>query len=80
LLKKMGWKPGQGIGPRITKREKYLLLLKEGQVRVISEEALQVNTDMKKTQIFRRFSVHYASVLMGPINFLKFLSEIVFHK
>ena len=22
LLKKMGWRPGQGIGPRLTKREK----------------------------------------------------------
>lgn len=22
LLKKMGWKPGQGIGPRLTKKEK----------------------------------------------------------
>lgn len=22
LLKKMGWKPGQGVGPRLTKKEK----------------------------------------------------------
>lgn len=22
LLKKMGWKPGQGVGPRLTKQEK----------------------------------------------------------
>lgn len=22
LLKRMGWKPGQGVGPRMTKREK----------------------------------------------------------
>ncbi|OQV23523.1 G patch domain-containing protein 1 [Hypsibius exemplaris] len=52
LLKKMGWKPGQGIGPRITKRQKYLRLLKEGKIVAISEATLQAEEKLSAGKLF----------------------------
>ena len=34
LLKKMGWKPGQGVGPRLTKKEKRKMKLQNEKIKL----------------------------------------------
>ncbi|GAV00533.1 hypothetical protein RvY_11366 [Ramazzottius varieornatus] len=52
LLKKMGWKPGQGIGPRITFREKHKSLVKEGKASTLSEREICEKDELAAGKLF----------------------------
>lgn len=44
LLKKMGWRPGQGIGSRLTRKEKAKIRRRNEKIRASQQKSGKVNS------------------------------------
>ncbi|XP_076385513.1 G patch domain-containing protein 1 [Megachile rotundata] len=45
LLKKMGWRPGQGIGSRLTKQEKAKIKSRNAKMKILQQESKKANSE-----------------------------------
>lgn len=45
LLKKMGWRPGQGIGSRVTKKEKAKIKRRNARMKVLQQDSKKTNSE-----------------------------------
>ncbi|XP_029055701.2 G patch domain-containing protein 1 [Osmia bicornis bicornis] len=45
LLKKMGWRPGQGIGSRVTKKEKAKIKRRNARMKVLQQDSKKANSE-----------------------------------